>query len=504
MYKIILVDDDLITLEGIQKHIPFKELDLQLCAVCQNGAEGLEAIKKHRPDIIFSDIQMPQMTGFEMIKCLEALSLKPQIIMFTGFDDFENVKCAIDQNVSSYLVKPATPDEITKALKKAVEARKVKNKSFSALKEQNTDRLLHGYNFDDAELENLKTEYGINLEDGHFRCVQISFFESPAFENEQFLKNFEDNLKKSFSVYRGTISDNRINYLLSSPCELLCQNLSKIAEDMLLEYNFDVFVTVGQEAKSIKEISESHKTAADMQKYAFCFDNRGYMVFEDLKKLQNSLKQSVTFDKDTLFTAVTFGNAHIVTEILNELENSLKKNIVYDSARIKNLAFEFCTILFSKKERFPENSIDEQNVWQTINSISSQKKLFEYLKEITGFFANTTQDDTASTEEMTVKIILDYIGKNYMHSISHASLARMLFCSRNYLRQIFIRHVGVDLKVYLKNFRMEKAGEFLRNTQQNFIDIAEQVGYHDIKTFRAAFIEYYGMLPSEYRKKITE
>ena len=134
MFKIVLIDDDIHTIEGIKKHIPFNALELELVAVAYNGKEGLEAIKKHQPDIIFSDIQMPYMTGFEMLECLQELPFVPQIIMFTGFNDFDNAKHAIDANVSSYLVKPATPDEIIAALKKAIEGCNKSHKAASAIK----------------------------------------------------------------------------------------------------------------------------------------------------------------------------------------------------------------------------------------------------------------------------------------------------------------------------------------------------------------------------------
>lgn len=99
MFKLILVDDDLHTIEGIKKHIPLKELEIELVATANNGKDGIEKIKEHRPDIVFSDVQMPQMSGFEMIDCMKELSISPQIIMFTGFNSLDNAKLAINANV---------------------------------------------------------------------------------------------------------------------------------------------------------------------------------------------------------------------------------------------------------------------------------------------------------------------------------------------------------------------------------------------------------------------
>lgn len=110
--KIIIIDDEplarSIVAEYIQNHS-----DLELVAECNNGFEGVKAIMQHKPDLIFLDIQMPKINGFEM---LEILDEKPSVIFTTAFDEFA-IK-AFEANAVDYLLKPFDKDRFDSALKK--------------------------------------------------------------------------------------------------------------------------------------------------------------------------------------------------------------------------------------------------------------------------------------------------------------------------------------------------------------------------------------------------
>ncbi|MFD2743882.1 MULTISPECIES: LytR/AlgR family response regulator transcription factor [Sphingobacterium] len=112
MIKTILIDDEplarSILLEYLQSHPEF-----DVVAECNDGFEGVKAIQQHKPDLVFLDIQMPKLTGFEM---LELLDDQPHIIFTTAFDEFA-IK-AFEKNAVDYLLKPISPDRFEKSLDK--------------------------------------------------------------------------------------------------------------------------------------------------------------------------------------------------------------------------------------------------------------------------------------------------------------------------------------------------------------------------------------------------
>ncbi|MGH2623623.1 MAG: LytR/AlgR family response regulator transcription factor [Sphingobacterium sp.] len=112
MIKTILIDDEPLArsmvLEYLNEHPEF-----EVVAQCNDGFEGVKAIQQHQPDLIFLDIQMPKLTGFEM---LELLDDQPHVIFTTAFDQY--ALKAFEKNAIDYLLKPIRPDRFTQAIDK--------------------------------------------------------------------------------------------------------------------------------------------------------------------------------------------------------------------------------------------------------------------------------------------------------------------------------------------------------------------------------------------------
>lgn len=112
MSKVIIIDDEplarMIVKEYLQKHP-----QLELVQECSDGFEGVKAIQQQQPDLIFLDIQMPKINGFEM---LELIDEKPAVIFTTAYDEYA-IK-AFDTHATDYLLKPFSQDRFDKAIEK--------------------------------------------------------------------------------------------------------------------------------------------------------------------------------------------------------------------------------------------------------------------------------------------------------------------------------------------------------------------------------------------------
>lgn len=112
MYKVILIDDEPLARQLVAAHLQDYK-DITIVAQCGDGFEGFKAIQQHQPDLIFLDIQMPRLNGFEM---LELLDEKPSVIFTTAFDEYA-IK-AFEANAIDYLLKPVVKDRFDKAMNK--------------------------------------------------------------------------------------------------------------------------------------------------------------------------------------------------------------------------------------------------------------------------------------------------------------------------------------------------------------------------------------------------
>ncbi len=112
MIRTIIIDDEQPARDLIQAYLK-DYADIQVIAECSNGFEGFKAIQEHQPDLIFLDIQMPKITGFEMIELLEN---PPAIIFSTAFDQY--ALQAFEKNACDYLLKPYNRKRMQEALEK--------------------------------------------------------------------------------------------------------------------------------------------------------------------------------------------------------------------------------------------------------------------------------------------------------------------------------------------------------------------------------------------------
>jgi two-component system LytT family response regulator len=112
MSKIIIIDDEPLARSIVKEYLQ-KYPELEIAQECNDGFEGIKAIQQHRPDLIFLDIQMPKINGFEM---LELLDQPPAVIFTTAFDEFA-IK-AFEAHAIDYLLKPFNKDRFDKAIQK--------------------------------------------------------------------------------------------------------------------------------------------------------------------------------------------------------------------------------------------------------------------------------------------------------------------------------------------------------------------------------------------------
>src|SRR5579871_6745379 len=110
--KVVIIDDEPLA-RGIVKEYLQSFQGIEIVAECGDGFEGVKAIGQHQPDLIFLDIQMPKITGFEM---LELIDNPPSVIFTTAFDEYA-IK-AFEAHAIDYLLKPFSKERFDKAVNK--------------------------------------------------------------------------------------------------------------------------------------------------------------------------------------------------------------------------------------------------------------------------------------------------------------------------------------------------------------------------------------------------
>ena len=121
MYKMLIVDDEYIVRMGISETIEWNNYDIEIVGTAVNGLDALNKIEELKPDIIISDIKMPQMDGIALAGALYDKNYDGIIIILSGYNDFEYAKGTLEKGVFKYLLKPIDNDELVEVVLKAKE-----------------------------------------------------------------------------------------------------------------------------------------------------------------------------------------------------------------------------------------------------------------------------------------------------------------------------------------------------------------------------------------------
>ncbi len=205
--KTILIDDEPLAI-GRLKRLLNKYEDFEIIDEAKNGQEGLEKIEFHQPDVIFLDIEMPILSGFEMLARLEFM---PLVVFATAFDQYA-IK-AFEENSIDYLLKPIEGERLEKTIEKL---RKLKSTSANSSMNSSLLKLIE-------QFKPKKEAHSISVKSGE-KILFIPFNE---------ISNFEAEDKY---VFLNTIEGKQYltNYTLSSLEEKLPENFVRVSRSFIV------------------------------------------------------------------------------------------------------------------------------------------------------------------------------------------------------------------------------------------------------------------------------
>lgn len=154
--KVIIIDDEPLARSIVKEYLQ-KNPQLELVQECNDGLEGLKAIQQHQPDLIFLDIQMPKINGFEMLELIEQ---PPAVIFTTAFDEYA-IK-AFEAHAIDYLLKPFSQERFDKAVQRWIDQKNSQN-AVHISSEKNTNDLLETASLSPSQSQRIVVKSGSKI-----------------------------------------------------------------------------------------------------------------------------------------------------------------------------------------------------------------------------------------------------------------------------------------------------------------------------------------------------
>lgn len=535
MYKLMLVDDEALVREAISENIHWNELGYELVSICENGEKAMQYIKEFPIDVVITDICMPFIDGLELSHYIHDNYKEINVIIFSGYDEFDYAKKAIRYGVSEYLVKPVTAyelSEVLRNLKQKFDKKREMEEEFNRLNESYfknriliQSKIIGNLIMGNQTVEDCRKEikeYGLNMDYLEYRIaiIEIDIYSNLYSLNRDKIKqgemksfviyNISNEIMKKYDAGEVCKGDNNRGLLLfwtnyprafKHKIESICKEIQEAIYRVL---RLKVVIGLGEEVYSLNDLSKSYNYAEKMLSYCYLWDENKIFGKEKLDdKLKNNLKLDNIIDK--VLMGVKLIERKQIEENLNIIHEKLKNSYIQKDKvclHLFQIVIETCDILKT-------SDLTEEFIYQikeeNINKITESKSLTEAIIVLKTFCDKACEqlyNQKNSSSNKLAMLALDYIEKHYGDfDLNLNSISSYICISISHFSNIFRNYTGDTFMEVLIRVRMQKAKELLENTSLRNYEIAEKVGFRDPHYFSIAFKKITGKSPKEYAKE---
>ncbi|KHF41556.1 response regulator [Halalkalibacter okhensis] len=524
MQKVIIVDDNITTAEGIRESIDWESVNATVLDIFSNGNDALAMLQKRDIDLIISDVNMPDLNGIDFAKLAIDIQTHVKVIFISAYSEFEYVKEAIRLDVCDYVEKPINYSYLLEVIEKTLQRVKDDRKIIDDLKKNRFD-LIQKYLLD---LIHSTPDYGqhflleqgkylnITLDENFYLCTVIGLNNVEEIINEfgveryhiwslNAIQNIKKYLRDKYLFYYCT-SGNRIILILGSTTKFNKHLLHEEFQECysrLFNENFKLTIGIGSMVDRVWDLAKSYQNAEEALERKFLFGEQIIFDISDMKKEHSSPLINTKEDEDLLIKLVSSRSPGNIYSFFNKLEMKWAENN-YSKLAISS----YVHLILARLMKFTYDvDIEDKNILGRVNQLilqlndyTSTEQICNHLSEICIWICEGLQESVDIYHRQLSELVIEYIHSNYhLQDLSVSSIAEHVNLNLSYLGSVFKKYKSTSISKYILEVRMEKAQELLHNTTLKIKDISEKVGYTNQYYFSASFKKYYNLTPSEIR-----
>lgn len=527
MYRLLIIDDEDIIRKGLKVMIQDLGFEFTDFYEAENGLKAMEVIEKYSPELILTDIKMPQMDGIELIKRLRQQGNNARVLILTGYSEFEYAREALRYRAAEYLLKPVKREELFRTVKTALEEIKeeaekqmlitkqssVLNKSLSVLLENKLKDALSEYGKKRICFSEFLSSEGItfNLPGYVVLCGQVQVLNQAAGTRKdskwrnlirnELLKAFQDSLV--FSVSDNTIAA-VINFSGTLSREDFVAELEKMKRE-LLQDNILVSWGVSENSSVSDEIPLLFHQSRNALKEKYIYGPGKVFFSEDLT-INTAAVNITESDITKMIAFLEIGENKKFCNFISALISEAAKR---QSITGKHFEDTLCKILLHVTSHFKGNESASRfitgSMYEFIEQLVYCNNFEEGIKLIMEVLEKTVVA-SGDWKKLTggkkaIQYSKQYIQNYYYKDLNLDMVANQVSMNPSYFSVLFKKEEGLSLVDYINDIRINKAMEYLRDPQYKIYEVAEKVGFKDEKYFCKVFKKKVEVVPTEYREK---
>lgn len=457
MLTVYFVDDDALIIEELKAIIDWNAYGFQIIGDSTNPITALKEINDQKPDLIFSDIQMDEASGLEMVS---QIAYEANVVFLSAYDRFEYVVNAVKLKALNYLRKPVKKSDLIEIVND-VRRKEIDRFNHRVFRITSQNALRDGA---DKKLERLFSEFGL-LPQTDYRLVAVY----GAAYSQDFIEHLQNNSAHFHILYKDQ------NLLIGIAYNLAIAQISK---------TFDLGganATLSNPRRGYENIYNAIRRIRVSSKLNF-FNKKNTIVFID--EFPNQTQQVI----DTISACETLGEFQTAVHDLYE---------IFDQAALCNDVQKIYTMIVSGLYKF--GLISNPSDLLALSALDFYDNYIQMLDDLCSYFYQKQDDGFA---EGIISIIVDEMKKNVNAKMSLSTFAKKYSYNTAYLSAVFKKVMGVSFINYLTELKMNYAKSLIiNNPQMSLKSIANEVGYYDYYHFSKMFKKSVGCSPTDFRSK---
>lgn len=521
MRKLLIVDDEKNIRLGLKMMIEREFPDTYAIMTATQGEEALALYCSEGADIVITDIRMPVMDGIALIEKLSDIDSsgeqrsKPNIIILSGYEDFEYARAAIKYQAQDYLLKPIRRDELFVSLRKCEEelnkrlqlAETIAGAESYRRKLQSSrlQELLLQTELADQERRELEREIDFASYVTPFTVAVAAY----KYEDGREMKRGELMALVEQLLHCGdgialnaSLHDREGRVVLIGSTDEKFAELARMAESRGLN---GMLFGLSEEGERLEDIHKGYNQALQALQYSFIYphiqwiryrDIQGQRLFysvpeEDIRKLGNILGTNREKEISSLLHAIFHSDqlAELDIGYIERISQRINEQVLDEVFRV-----------------YGEASVEVLKLYRKVGTMSRFRHFHDYFRSLEQLLFSLHEYikgiRSAHSEHGDMKEAVAYIEDNYHRSLNMAIVSNHVSLNYSYFSEAFKAYTGESFVVYLKKVRIRKAKQLLHDQTLRLADIGTAVGFENTKQFSRVFKELEGVSPFEYRTKL--
>ncbi|WP_339206626.1 response regulator [Paenibacillus sp. FSL K6-3182] len=523
--KAMLVDDEHLILENLRYAIGWEALGIDIVGVATNGVKALEAAEQLRPDLVLSDIRMPLMDGIVMLQQMRERSHDCEVIMLTGYTEFEYARSVLRSGARDYVLKPINYEELERVVAdSARDIRKRKQQQRANMASQGSaielayekmlinalldsslvsaNKLLHGDNTDRSSLSYLFLLIDL---DAYVQDCQIWNEKERALWNFAVRNVLEDTAKQmgfryvivqlregewclllEWSAEDGRLDKGRATYYAA-----------RLQESVKLFTSKTISLSCKPKLLVLQELADGYRSL-QLALQLTPERSSALIVASDSTRSSNELDVILWQDMEQVIDGLKKLNRVQVEHAWTKLTERLRAEAIHSHTLVDR--FLHYLNLHLMRELRDMRLLSEQQqkeLWGKLERKGTTKSMLGDVKSIIDCCMQAAS--SRRTNEVLMGQAKDYISRHIAKDLSIDELADFLDISGSYFSMLFKQYFKETFVEYVTKQRIELAQSFLILSNYAIGEIGKLVGFAERRYFTRVFHKYVGVTPSEYR-----